>query len=400
MKMMSNSQSDLLQSNYTIFIILIPYFSKYKSGIPGLQLADLLLLVFWAIVVITKKSIVINRKILFWPLLVFMLITIFNLLFIPDIVIVFDVLTRSLRFSLYVLTVIFLSPTLFSIKKAEKLIVYFGYVFTAYIFMQYALYFLTGIVLKGSFGLLELYTNEYNNIDYSGLYLISFFRPTSLFLEPAHYARYMLLSLSIVLFGTNKNFSPITSVIFTIGILASTSNIGFVLVLFIWIYYLIRKPLLLRKSNFNSSIIWMFLTFLLLIPIMYLLLIKTGAFRNLISRLTNFSSSSAYAARLSSYLSFFQEEPFRLFFGYGLGYYSGSWQSGMVIVLYGTGLLGMLVLLSNLFLLYCSNHSEKQRIILLLFIGLLFVDDAFLSVVTILYLSFLAPSPRLFRIKI
>ena len=373
-----------ISSLYTIFVILIPYFSKFASGVSGLQLSDIILVCFWVCALVQIRDIRLDKNMLIIPLLTFIIISTIDMLFVNNQSELFDVCVRLARFAFYILSVAVLSSALFNVDKAMKWIEVIGYVFTGYLFLQYISYFVFGYTLRGNFGILNLYISEYESVDYALVYSSHFFRPTSLLLEPAHYARYMLLALAVSLYNPRHTKFMMTAVVFTIGIIASTSSIGLLLVILIWFYYLFGSKKKVQKKRLGKIA----LTTVVLMPVIYLILVRTNTITNVIDRLLYFGEYSIYISRLSGYLNFFSEGIWRILFGYGFGYYSGLWQSGLVIVLYGTGVIGASVLIVNLISLYRHSRSALVRTVLLTYGGLLLGDDTLLSVITILYLSF------------
>ena len=102
----------------------------------------------------------------------------------------------------------------------------------------------------------------------------------------------------------------------------------------------------------------------------------------------NDTSTGAFTARLGTLFEILDEEPLYLILGHGYGAvpYENAWMSGITYVLYGSGFIGLL-LLFVFFINAITVRKTINRTVALIFFFLFFVDDAFNSYMTVIYLS-------------
>jgi len=228
--------NEKISNVYTGFVVLLPLISVYASGISGFSLGDIILLFFFVLwlcvlphrdgrLLIDKRVAVIVPLVLIIPF-----ISVISILLQTEVALR-NIIIRIVRRLFYYICVILLSPHWFNYSKATKLIVGVGKVGTIFLALQYIFYYVFGTVVVGFMPFLPLYHELYASIDYNTLYS-GMFRPTSFLLEPAHFARYMLLPLCVSLFINKRpgRNNIIWAVLFTIAIIATTSGIGIIAV--------------------------------------------------------------------------------------------------------------------------------------------------------------------------
>jgi hypothetical protein len=197
---------------YSIFIAFLPVLNIYQSGVPLLNLAELLLILFLAVtilVMLMKKNVIFGaKKIVRSPLLFFVsfvfLTCISILLNDNGIVSLIDISNRFLRLFVWALTVTFTGYYLFNFHVASKWIIRIAFIATVFIIIQYLFWQTFNVyipsVINNSF-IKPVYGWEFSSEEIKSIYETRlFFRPASFFSEPAAYSYYAILALVLLLF--------------------------------------------------------------------------------------------------------------------------------------------------------------------------------------------------------
>lgn len=383
---------------YTGCVVLLPLFSVYASGIPGFTLGDILLFFFfalWVIAVVQDNGrVLIDKRVtVLVPLVLTIPIASVISISLQDQVAWGDIIVRIVRRVFYYACVILLTSKWFDYSRAEKLIVGVGKAGTVYLALQYVTYYVFGKVLVGYIPFLPVYHENYASLDYGTLYS-NMFRPTSILLEPAHFSRYMLIPLCIVLFldkRTTKNNIK-WAVLFTIAIIATTSGIGIISVAVVWGCWLVKPIIrLLRSGKLNT----LQGACIVALPIAIALLVNNSVFQSAFERILGSdlaNVNTAGGARFRGFIQYFELPA--LFKVIGMGYGSTpntelvTWFSGASYVLYGTGAIGFSACVYLFWKLFWGNRSSLKKALTISLILLFFMDDSFMSHVAVVYLSF------------
>lgn len=250
----------------TIIILTIPITSQYKSPIPGLSLGDVFLLLTTLMILLLNKRVPSIKRITGVIFIFAFYVSVSSLLAIlfQSNAAVGDTLVRTTRFLFYVLFAFIISPNFFEINvflKWYRKIVIFA---TILIIVQTILNNYFNIVLLGVY---QPWISRFDVMDverlmrsYSNMY-----RPSSIFIEPAYYARYVLPSLAFNLLsdkGLDKR-KFLNSLFISLGLILSTSGQGIVIGLFLWIGSLIKQVIKVNPKNLLYAVS--------LIPVFYFL---------------------------------------------------------------------------------------------------------------------------------
>lgn len=345
---------------YTVLIALLPILSIYASGVPGINLGELFLVAFfvYSLVFVKKGSFNsythVTILIFFGGYVIFS--TLISMFF--DSSQINDVMVRTIRFCFYIFVIFYLSRKFFSLNYAIKIIKYVSIAGTFYIIIQNISYHFFGIILKGFLPFVPVYTSLYETYDYAALYEMIFYRPTSFFLEPAHYAQYVLIGLLVFLFKEEFNLKNIISSVFiTSGILLSTSGQGLIITTLIWFVYML--DLLFTKRQIRKK--RLFGIGFPIIPLMVLpFLLRSEVIQNNISRILSGGTNTAVGSRGQGYLTFIMDDSIYIkLFGAGFGNTPyGVWFAGFSYILYCLGIVGFLFLL-GIFLKYYIKANSK-----------------------------------------
>lgn len=385
----NNSKIQLL---FSILVAELPVIATYASGIPGLSAADLLLVILWTVVLLGYRHRRTNRFAVRPTLILaaLYLMVLFSMISLvtqrqPQYV---SVAIRMIRYFFYLSVVGFCSTRILNIELCKSAIRLTGILATVYMFVQYAVYTQTKVVLRGFLPFLKLYTEGYASRDYQTLYATDLYRPTAFFLEPAHYARYAILALILFLFRdgpvTGKQIS--VGIFLSLGVLISTSSQGYMLLALVWPLFLLTR----RKFMPDAATKNLCLLAILALPVIVICLFQLPFVQSTLARSLNIDLSNnmtAVGARLGGFKYYLELQPLYKLIGMGFGAVPAhGWMSSAVYWLYGSGLL--------VFALYCAYAMKcifrltgAARIIALVFFLLFFTDDCFYSYMCVLFLS-------------
>lgn len=246
------------------------------------------------------------------------------------------------------------------VDKYEKITM----ICTIYIYIQVFFFYLFHIAIPGYYKFF-LYQEQYA-ARLAFIESSSFFRPTSIFYEPSHYACYVYPMHSFYLFDERK-YSIKRAFLLTCGIFMSTSTLGIFLTLIAWSIWFFLKIKSENKRKIFTFFIFILLTILLIAffssDVGMLILSRTFAQGEV-------SGGNAALARLSSYEEFFQLPYISRIFGVGYGFildtgvgdkYYSSWAFNLTCV----GVIGTAMILF-IFFRYYRNSDLATKILILL----------------------------------
>lgn len=385
-------------TNKNVFVAIIigvlPVLATYTSGIPGFTLADVALCICLCLALLTKKR---QNYFVVPPYLIIVgmyLIVLFNLITIwlqPDNIAFLDIIIRTVRYFFYLTVIGLCSVRLLNLQYCKKVIAIVSLLATVYIILQYIIYQLSGIILKGYLPFMKIYVEEYATHNYEQIYSQIMYRPTSFFLEPAHYARYVLIGVVLFLFDADKiskkNF--FSGVFLSIGILLSTSGQGFFLLMIIWWIFLIKQrnkldsPALKKTMAFVIIFLPLFLVAIFQIPVIQK--ITSRVFNLEIENIMN--TNTAFGGRFGGLKTFFELPFLYKIIGKGFGIVPDSvWLSSAAYWLYGSGIIVFLIFI--LYGIICLKRlSGASKYIFVVFMILFFSDDSFYNYMCVVFVS-------------
>lgn len=377
---------------YTIFIATLPLFSVYASGVPGFTLGDIMLFLFFLyriFIGVKNKSINIPMKTvpIIWLVVAIIVLSIISMLGQGQADT--NVSIRIIRRIFYYLSVVLVSSEWFDAAYGKKVIVVVGKIGAIYLFIQYIAYYVCHIVLHGYLPFLPVYHERYAQLDYQALYS-SMFRPTSFLLEPAHFSRYLCIPLVLTIFDDNCEEKWLWAFVMSGAIIASTSGIGTICVIFIWGIWFFRNQIrALYAGKIRPKHIVLFIVFVgVLLFSTKMDIVQLTIQRIVNTRLTDINTAGG--ARFRGYLQYFQLPLFNLIVGKGYGNTPlTSWFSGASYILYGCGIIGFFVCVLMFYMLFIFCNDAAQRTLCVIFFLLFFMDDCFMSHVSVTFLTFI-----------
>lgn len=382
---------------FSVLVAALPLLATYASGIPGFSLADICLAVFVGLSLLTSGSL--NRyRVRINSLIVGLIVLIaFSLLAclagFPSSV--SDVAIRTIRYGFYIAALFtagkrFLDlPTL---RASIKVISFLGSIF---IMFQLLMYRVFDVIVKGYLPSLPLYIEDYGNLDYEQIYEELMYRPTSFFLEPAHYARYCIIGLILLLFADAlvDNKRILGAIVCAVGIIISTSSQGYFLLAIVASMFLFTRI----KAVKSPSIRLLLRVGVLLLPFLVVWVLQVPVVAETIDRTLSGSISdqnTALGARLGGFVEF-AELPFvNQLIGTGFGNVPEEiWMSSAAYWLYGSGIIVTLIYLWFLFRSF-FRLGRLGKYIVLVIVVLFFTDDAFYSYMIVPFFSLFLFEPK------
>ena len=373
---------------FTFVVAFLPVFASYASGIPGFSLADMLLVAFTGLALMQPQINVGNKYTVNLSLLIVGLgmILVFDLLaMLSHDVVVYDVVIRTVRYFFYIFCALFTCKKMLSVALLKKYVMRISVAAAIYIFLQLFLYRTFNYVLKGFIPAFDLYVTDYAGRDYASLYYSQMYRPTSFFLEPAHFARYAVVGVLLFLWNNEIASKDIWKALFvSFGTLLSTSAHGYGLLLIVWLLFALVHVKRIKNQNARLLVVLGILASPFLLMMLFQLpFVKNAIVRVLVGNISD--RNTALGGRLSGFAYYFDLSIFHKIFGMGLGSIPDEgWLSSAAYWLYGCG--GITFVVYIMFMLYTLlKLSGVKRYIFLLFFILFFSDDAFYSYMCVLF---------------
>lgn len=231
-----------------------------------------------------------------------------------------------------------------------------------------------------------------------------YFRPSSFFIEPAHYALFALPGIVIELFEKEvEKKQMISALFFTISAVLTTSSIALIGCALCWFIFVIK-----RRDLWKKHFRWMMCLVFTIGPLVAYYLVSNAAVMTTISiklaGLGNISESSSISLRLFRGIQYYSNMgATQQFFGTGYGnltsyYYANnmqiigtgkigqvSYMNGLSTVLCSFGIIGMGLFILFLFRTYKKSSLEGRVLLIALFTSML-GSDMFDSVIYYLFL--------------
>lgn len=256
---------------FTLVLVTLPIFGQYSSMIPGVSLADLFLLFVVANIMLNraKKFDLVKNKILYILWYYGLIISLISLLIQQSFSIEF--VTRFIRFSFYVITIILLSNEDFYKENLIKYYKILSLLISIYIILQFLIYNVSGILLPFKVLPFEwidgrIYGTQEALAWASRWYL----RPSGIFVEPGYAAQYLFPGVLFSLYGwfdlTSKHRKLVLMIIL-LAIILTTSSQGLFISLFLITLYIMQRLVSsdsLHKVVKNIIIIMLFILIIIL----------------------------------------------------------------------------------------------------------------------------------------
>lgn len=290
-------------------------------------------------------------------------------------------ITSVARIAFYSVIIVVFVPRLFEVEYGIRIIKGITVISSLVVYLQTLLYMFLGRVTLLILPVLplangETYSKMYNTlVAHSGRY---YFRASAFFSEPAHFAQYALIGILLFLYTRNGEQNVSDRKSFWLAVLCSgatvlsTSSIGIILTVVIWVYWTVS--VLLRKYvSVNLMKNYAIVVPLCAVAFLYLIQ-RLNVFTILLGKLkytTIMDSNSSFAYRVTRGFEIFSKFPFwEKLFGIGFGnlktylqssdtlneYARSDYMNSMAYILCSVGVVGFL-----LFLLLFYKVVGKNR---------------------------------------
>lgn len=392
----------------------MPIVNNYASPLHSIGISEFALLIFVPIILLEmlrlKSVIKIHGYMGFF--IYGVVISLLMLLFHPDFS-AYDVGIRLLRDSFYVCIIFVFAQKYFNVEYAIKLYKSLAIITSTYLILQYMSYYifnyklpwvLQGVDLNYAVTDITEYLQNYARIN------SYYFRPTSIFLEPAQFAQFIAPFLALTLFPCTRRqrIDYKLAMFLTASMILSTSANAYALVLVIWTLWYVYNSLITKRYEY--IIVYSIIILLAIVAIFYLYK-SNGEFNQVVSRfftIGNGTTSSANVRLLGGIYFYTALDPIFKFFGIGFGNYNGFTRTYSVLSLYGiqkeymnslsyilvsSGITGLLIFLFILHRVYIKS-SLSSRILLILLIILCLSSSIYSSPMYVVLFTLILYLPK------
>ena len=219
------------------------------------------------------------------------------------------------------------APELFSFEYAKKMLNRMAIMISFSIFVQILIYYLFG---KATFFIIPALTLNYGH-EIIGAELIDslsrsvaggyIYRPMSVFLEPAYCGYYLVPAIVLILFSENyiTRRSLRNALLITVATVLTTSMVGIVSVIVVWIAFMLYVRNLSTKIK-KYACVFVFIAIIVMIFVFSQEAVQFAIMRKF-TQLGNFNSSSSTSMRLFRGLDYFKNMNLEdWLFGVGFGH--------------------------------------------------------------------------------
>lgn len=376
---------------YSALLAWLPILSIYRSFIPGVSIAELLLVICALFSMVLRNDKTASGsfpdRVLGGFTIYCIIVTLFSVL----IGTWFDTtwLHRVLRFSFYMFCALYSSRGLFDTNTFFKHANYFSWALFIGIAFQYVAYYGLGRYVRLYGNLFPLMTDNLLTVNYENIFSYSAFRPSSLLTEPSHIAQYVMIPFIYNLYKINDEKEGkyvIRSIIIGLTILLSKSLWGYFLLILIMLFWL------LDSAKERHSIGWY-----IIIPVALIIgaytVFNSSLWADTFSRLDikNLQGSLAFTGRFTGYEDYFQLPFNRILFGSGFGAVIRNQVTNSVLfILVGEGLVGITLIIITMIGIFGKIENKWQRTLCTAFCFLLFGSNIFFSTSIIIIFTLLS----------
>lgn len=372
--------SDAIDKAFAVFLGLYPCLCIYRFA-SGLTIGDALLILFF-LRAVGKSFGKDGRTVMALLFSSFILVGFVKCVFFNSDAVdgqLMSMVIRWVRVAFYLFAALLLGANMKHRELFLRTLVVFSVIATAFLVFQYVAFYGAGDVVLGRIPGLQIYVEDYLEIDYETVYSYVF-RPCSFFLEPASFVQYVVVAQCALLFTEilGKRVRIVLSIVITLGAVMTTSGQGilyFALVYAIWLFLTIRK---------KSYYVLLIAAALVLIPILYS---SVESFQYAVDRLL--TSEAASDARLGSYGLLLETDSVGdMLLGQGFGYVpEGEWFSGAMYVLHGTGLVGFSLACAMFYQFFRNAHDVMPRVVCSVFFVMFFGTALFYNYMLFWYFA-------------
>lgn len=372
----------------TIILIILPILEEYTiSGMPGTA-ADIVMILVVGIFVLDvyfKKKIKVSEiSSEFGMFVIFIFINyILSLIFEK---IDFNHSIDYIRLALIYLSVIFLMKKYIVYETALFTIKLVGFLNCVYAVVQYIGIVILGIYVPSYLPFLQHRIDL--NTEEAFLGYSMYYRPHSIFSEPAHFAEYILLYLFLVMWKKNKTKWDLILEVFITGCLFLTgSSTAIVGAFIIWVMFVIK---LIREHKLKVT--GMKLLFFTVVGAFAVKIIAESS--TLIIFIKRFiEDKSSISGRMENINFYSKMSIYELIFGRGYNYEymieNVGWLPGYGLIIWNLGIVGVLMYIVGAVRVFLNNKRNVYIALLFIYIILNIGTEISFSYYSLPYLLFI-----------
>lgn len=327
-------------------IALFPWLSIYGTFLPGISIGDFLLLIISGYSVLgvkRKQNLVVNKGLLYFDIYALFALLL-ALTFYGDVVTnSYGIFTRFSKFSLFLFTIYYVSPRWVVWNEFVKALKMFTFFAGIVIVIQYIVFFTQGVYLQFKIPFIPYCNDLANNMQFEATMRYAF-RPSSLFLEPAHYTVFTIQYLIILVGQENiKRLNFYEFGILTLFLLLSVSSTAFILSVAVSSILFVR--LIMSDISFGRKVRLLFYL-VVLVFLVSVTLMNSETLRFSVERLMTtdeIRESSVWGRLFRGEESMIQLSGLQAFFGVGFGN-TDQYMNSIYYIMYCTGYIGLLIL--------------------------------------------------------
>lgn len=325
---MNNTKMNIKYIVFTYFIVLMPIINQYQ--VVGFRIIEIFaILGMFFMFLYTRMRIQINGYVKFaiYGLIVSVISSTILVFLHPDMVSIFTLLLRWIKYIVVILGIVVAANYFLQIELAIEIYKRVVIIACMILMIQIFLHFVANINL---FFIIPNTTLNYNSNMTSDALLIMLnnrismgfpYRASSFFIEPAYFSIYVLPMLALLLLGNIKNRDILLSLFITVSLLLSSSSIGIVGSIVIWIGFIFK---IIRERKISTKIV-ILVPFIIILTVLILpKIINTDSFqfslRTKLEALKHLSVGSSLTLRLLRGLFYYLKmEIFYKLWGVGYG---------------------------------------------------------------------------------
>ncbi len=284
---------------------------------------------------------------------------------------------RLAKLGFYLLSAFVTSRIFFNTKYFSKALVACSLIFAGLLFMQYVMFYGFDKIFLPRIPSL-LYIEDYAAVDYDRFFFF-FFRPFSVFLEPAQYCQYIVVSICMTLFSSEYGIKKkmVISGILALSILGSTSAQGLLYLGIIVAIYII--------VSIKNKKILIGLVVLGVVAVIFAYF-KIEFIKEIIDRLL--FNEGAREARMGTYSFIGELEGINKYIGMGYGKIpEGEYFAGLPYVWYGTGIIGYVLSLAMFGSAYYYASSKRSKVLCIVFFAAYLATSLFYNYMLFWYFT-------------
>lgn len=395
----------------TVILVISPILNIYKAGTIPLSMAEISYVVLSVVFIfysLIHKSLKVSKPGKYYSLFLFFSFAISIIMATVLInTITLDFIIKWAQMLVYSIPIIFFSSNFFNRKFGEKLYISISFFLSLFLILQFISFQVLHVQIKGLLSNLPLNYNLSSASEYySYLNFHNIYRPSSIFIEPAHFSQYVSLALLMELFPLNRKKDQLNStyyraIVITFALMLSGSAIGFFSVLLFWGYWFWKY--FIKQGKFIKS----YFMSILLIFLGIVMVVRTNVFDKFLYRISTIgdtTSSTGSLRILRGYYIFSLGNPINKIFGIGFGNiinylikngittpYDGNlligneYMNSLSYILVASGILGFILFL--VFLLQSFVYIDSNSKLILLYLIVLLSTSAILLSPTYVVIS-------------